>query len=444
MKKNKKILIIGNGFRAMMTAYLCSKISNEISIISNTDNIHGIMSPLEWEGGNFDKGYQFFDGLNTNDKKILEEFVGKDVLFNFGYGASTFTNNKIYENHAIPYWPHKGMFFILKSFFEMICLGIKRNYNNKIVTFDDLIKTLPNSIRKILDEACLRNTGILPIEASHLVSNFSPLLHYRQTILPEKISYFLKKIKFFDKRIACRRKILKLDEVSLYPKGKYIGYVSKIMEQKLTKLGVNFLLSKNTKVSVENKKLKLKTQEKIMHPDIIIMVAELDDILSFFDEKIAEEKNNHYVSQIFIFFSVNNIISKYQYVHGNDVNFFINRINNLSLYGEKTLKGEKVISVEIPASMSSDIWSNTEKYLEKIWLEVQSMKIVDKNEKFINHKIFKIPRTVCIPLKNFENSKKKLEELIKSKYANKIFFPGLGEITRKKFINSVECCIKNI
>ena len=153
------------------------------------------------------------------------------------------------------------------------------------------------------------------------------MLHYRQTILPEKISFLLKKIKFFDKRIACRRKILKLDEVSLYPKGKYIGYVSKMMEHKLTKLGVNFLLSKNTKVSIKNNKLELKTQDRITHPDAIIMVAELDDILSFFDEEITKEKNNHYVSQIFIFFSVKNIISKHQYIHGNDVNFFINRIN---------------------------------------------------------------------------------------------------------------------
>ncbi len=144
------------------------------------------------------------------------------------------------------------------------------------------------------------------------------------------------------------------------------------------------------------------------------------------------------------FFSIKNIVSKHQYIHGNDVNFYINRINNLSLYGERTSKGEKVISVEIPAKMDTDIWNNTEKYLEKIWQEVKSMQMVDKNEKFINYRIFKIPRTVCVPLKSFENSKKKLEELVDLKYGNKIFFPGLGEITRKKFINSVEDCIEII
>ena len=80
MQNNKKILIIGNGFRAMMSAFMCSKISNDVSIITNSENIHGIMGNLEWEGGRFDRGYQFFDGLDSNDKKILDEFVGKDIL----------------------------------------------------------------------------------------------------------------------------------------------------------------------------------------------------------------------------------------------------------------------------------------------------------------------------------------------------------------------------
>ena len=46
------------------------------------------MGNLEWEGGRFDRDYQFFDGLDSNDKKILDEFVGKDILYNFGYGAN--------------------------------------------------------------------------------------------------------------------------------------------------------------------------------------------------------------------------------------------------------------------------------------------------------------------------------------------------------------------
>ena len=61
---NKKIVIIGSGFRAMMTAFFCLRYTNDVSLISNNKNIHGIMSPIKWLGGNFDKGYHFFDGFN--------------------------------------------------------------------------------------------------------------------------------------------------------------------------------------------------------------------------------------------------------------------------------------------------------------------------------------------------------------------------------------------
>ncbi len=112
---NKKITIIGNGFRAMMTAYFCFKYTKNVTLVTNNKDIHGVMSPIEWEGGKFDKGYQFFDGFSFSNQIILEKFVGKENLYNFGYGASTYTNKKIYNNHAIPYWPHQSWFFVIEA-----------------------------------------------------------------------------------------------------------------------------------------------------------------------------------------------------------------------------------------------------------------------------------------------------------------------------------------
>ena len=38
------------------------------------------MSPINWLGGRFDKGYHFFDGFSSKNKKILENLVGKKTL----------------------------------------------------------------------------------------------------------------------------------------------------------------------------------------------------------------------------------------------------------------------------------------------------------------------------------------------------------------------------
>ena len=61
----------------------------------------------------------------TAGSKILENFMGENILHNFGYGAATFTNNKIYKHHAIPYWPHNGIFFSLIVFGEKEFMGIQ-------------------------------------------------------------------------------------------------------------------------------------------------------------------------------------------------------------------------------------------------------------------------------------------------------------------------------
>ena len=102
MKKNKRMakinfdaVIIGSGYRAMVTAYLLLKKNKKILIISNSNNLSGIMSPLSWKGGKFDKGFHFFDGISEQQKFFLYEFVGKNILHDFGFGGASLTNNKI-------------------------------------------------------------------------------------------------------------------------------------------------------------------------------------------------------------------------------------------------------------------------------------------------------------------------------------------------------------
>ena len=65
------IIIIGGGFRALVTAYLALKKNKKVLIISKSKKLHGIMSPLKWHGGNFDKGYQFFDGIDEKQKSLV-------------------------------------------------------------------------------------------------------------------------------------------------------------------------------------------------------------------------------------------------------------------------------------------------------------------------------------------------------------------------------------
>lgn len=438
---NKKIVIIGSGFRAMMTAFYCLKESNNVTVISNNNNLHGVMSPIKWLGGNFDKGYHFFDGFNEYNKKILEEFVGSDNLNDFGYGAASYTNKKIYPGHGIPYWPHKSIFFALNSLIQYFFLMFKKDKMN-IKSYNDLLDTLPDNISKVLQKACYRNTNIEAKKLSHLVSRYSHFLCYRQTILPDFLSKILKKNNFFNSRIAARRASLKLDEISLYPKGKYIGYIAEIMEKKLRKLGLKFIVSKKNIITNNGKENSINCDGQTINSDYIFIVTELDNAINLFDEKINENKTNHSVSQVLYYFATNKLYSNYQYVHGNDINIYVNRATNLSLYGEKTSNGDYVISAEVPTATDSEIWKNSETFKDIIWNELKLLKIVGKEQNYNNYKIFNIEKTLSVPLLDFEISLEKFLNLLNTKYQSKIILPGIGTFTRNIFMESLNAIFK--
>ena len=156
-----------------------------------------------------------------------------------------------------------------------------------------------------------------------------------------------------------------------------------------------------------------------------------------------QKKNNHYVSQILYYFATNKLFSKYQYVHGNDINIKINRATNLSLYGEKTEKNEFVISAEVPTKINSDIWNKSDEYKDHIWNELKKMKMVDLDQKYENYKIFKLEKTLSVPLVDFEDTLKKLSLLINEKYMGKIYLPGMGTFTRNIFMESLNTIFNN-
>ena len=66
---------------------------------------------MKLENETFDLGYQFFDGLDKETEKFIREMFSEEDLYDFKYGASTFSNNFLYEDHAIPYWMSYGNLF---------------------------------------------------------------------------------------------------------------------------------------------------------------------------------------------------------------------------------------------------------------------------------------------------------------------------------------------
>ena len=111
----KKTLIIGSGFNALATAYFLKSQNYDVKIIFER-NIKGVLGSIKIQDETFDLGYQFFDGLDQETDKFIRKMFNNEDLYDFKYGASTFSNNHLYEDHAIPYWLTYGKMFVLKAF----------------------------------------------------------------------------------------------------------------------------------------------------------------------------------------------------------------------------------------------------------------------------------------------------------------------------------------
>ena len=71
------------------------------------------------------------------------------------------------------------------------------------------------------------------------------------------------------------------------------------------------------------------------------------------------------------------------------------------------------------------------------------MKMVDDDQKYENYKIFKLEKTLSVPLVDFEDTLKKINLLINEKYMNKIYLPGVGTFTRNIFMESLNTIFDN-
>lgn len=436
--KNYDLIIIGSGFRALITAYLGKKKYKKILIVSKSNNLAGVMEPINWDGTLIDKGYQFFDGFSEDEKNILENFVGKQYLKDFGYGAASLTKGKIYEHHAIPYWPYHGKYFTVKAIIEIILNLIFRK-KKKIYTYSDLINNHPNDIKEILKKACIRNFTLNSDELSFRSEDFSPFLSFRLTLFGDKVSKFLKsKFKILDNILATRRKNLNERTYSLYPFNKNMGFAAKLMEKNLKKIDVDFLNADNSKINYEDYSLTLELNNKSYRTKKIIITTELDQALNFFKKKLDLEQCEYYVPQIFFLFKTNKIVSKFQYIHGNDLNFLTNRASNYSLYGEKTNDNKNIIISEVPMDPESKNWKNPELLVNTIWNELKQMKLVDKKEDLEKYKFYNVKKTFCLPLKNFDTNYEIIKNFLKTEYDNKVILPAAGIITRGKYLKEIK------
>lgn len=434
----KKILIIGSGFNALATAYFLKRKNYDIKIIFER-SIKGVLGSIKIENENFDLGYQFFDGLDQETDKFIRHMFLNEDLHNFTYGASTFSNNFLYEDHAIPYWTSYGKLFVLKAFIfylkkflKSFFLKSKKKFNN----LSDLFNQLPLNIRNVVSKGCEKHYQIKPQELDIVANEMSTFTNFRQTLFSDYISNLLKKNShFFDEHLASRRKSNhSLENISLYPKGKNMEFITDKLIEKLTNQGVIFEKCNFDEVNLipSLKQVQFK-DEKF---DQVVITTSLSNTQRLFQinlEKIYE----HYVSQVFVYFTVKKINFKFQYTQVNDLNLYSSRISNCSLYSKITGESNNLLIVEIPLTNNDKLWNDDNKLIDIAWNEVIKCGVVKSEEKYKTVKVLKIAKTFPVPKVNFFDFVNEIDLNLKNKFYGNVNMIGQGIFTRHKFVKEL-------
>ncbi len=434
----KNFLIIGSGFNALATAHYLKNKNHDVKLIFERE-IKGVLGSVKIENEKFDLGYQFFDGLDKETDKFIRNMFNNEDLYDFGYGASTFSNNVFYKDHAIPYWMSYGKIFVFKAFLFYLrsflaSFFIKKE--KKINSLADLYRRLPPNIRNIMSKGCEKHYQIKPekLEASaHQMSTFT---NFRQTLFNDAISNFLKKSsRFFDKHLASRRKSNStLDCISLYPIKKNMEYITDKLIVRLKKQDVIFEKNSFDSIDLVPDLDGVKFNNEIF--DQVLITTSLTNIQRLFNFNMGENYE-HYVSQVFVYFTIEKCDFKFQYLHINDLNLFCSRLSNCSFYSKKTSEKNHVLIAEIPLNPKNKIWDDDCKLKEIAWNEILLSGIVEDGVKYKSYKILKISKTFPVPKLNFFNFLNKIEFELNNKFSGKVTLLGQGIFTRHHFLKEL-------
>lgn len=434
-----KTLVIGSGFNALATAFLLKKKNHNIKVVYER-NIKGVLGSVQVEDETFDLGYQFFDGLDQETDRFIRDMFSNEDLYNFEYGASTFSNNFLYEDHAIPYWLSYGKLFVINAFIFYLKKFLKsfflKSEKKKFNNLSDLLNQLPLSIKNILSKGCEKHYQVKPYELEAVANEMSTFTNFRQTLFNDYISNFLKKnSNFFDEHLASRRKSNhSLENISLYPKGKNMEFITDKLINKFKDQGIIFEQHDFDKVDLLPRLKHVEFKDEKF--DQVLITTSLSNIQRLFKLNL-KKTYEHYVSQVFVYFTIKKINFKFQYTQINDLKLYSSRISNCSLYSKVTGDNNHLLIAEIPLKDDNILWNDDDKLKKIAWSEIVKCGIVNNEETYKSAKILKVSKTFPVPKVNFFDFIDEINLNLKNKYNGNVDIIGQGIFTRHKFIKEL-------
>ena len=427
-------IIVGGGFKGMMTAYGLAKQGKRTLIIEREAQLGGFMEPITWNGTKIDRGPQFLDGVNAVQKQILDEIMqDAEPLSELDFSYSSYWNGVTTNNFAIPDYRHlpkqDKALLLYESMSEIKkateASSIAELYaDNQEVTYEYINRWCKKFLNTDAHELSPLNKGLVTFFGRKLLFN-------------NEHSLYLKKSEILDEALAAEKVSISHGTFNLYPKHKTLGYFKDNLVRYLNELGIE-VLSDSEVSKVEKLKNRYNVLVKKENEGIEVSASEIyfsGTIESTENILLKRDEISKYikpVSQVFYLatLSESQNLPFYTMNYSNDS---IARVTYFHDYAQAINTEEPIICIEVPTEIGSSIWKDPESHFKILENELEKMG-------FLNIKAYKpvkIKSTYRALLKGYEDSLSTLMGDVEKAYGSNIHILTPHILTRACIMNEL-------
>jgi protoporphyrinogen oxidase len=438
MQKNYDRIVVSGGFRSMIAAYALAKQGHSVLLVEAMSKLGGFMTPIRWRDFWIDKGPQFFDNFEDNDRAFIDEMLGTGLLESIGFSYASYMDGVKTDNFAIPDWRTRGPEFTNAAFADILADRIAHPEPARpLGTVRDVVQrdggaALNGELSDLVQKFLRRTPDDLGTAAGQMVTLFG-----RKLFFDQDVSINLKKSPLLDGILAAEKATVGETRYNLYPRGTSLETVRLAMESALKRVGVDVKMETQIK-SLDGHTRVCTFEDGSVGYDQIFFGGDCRETEQLLLGTNTLSQNTHLLPEIFHCFVVPTAaVDDAYYLIDYDINHLSTRMTNFCNYMDaRDAAGNGVICVEQPVDRDSEDWNSPERLQDKIFQEVREAGNVSCDT-YLAAKSFSIPVTYKVPLAGFAKAWEDVEKRIAEQFGRNVILPDAATLTRKQTMDDL-------
>ena len=408
-------VVIGGGFKGMMTACGLHRQGQTVCIIDSAKQLGGFMSPMPWRGVEVDKGPQYLDGISEAHKQILDEITaGQTPLHALDFSYGSFWNGHYTEGFAVPDYRSLPLEEKAAVLYESLHQSPDSSKADSIAGLynDHARKTyqyISRWCRKFLQNEAEK---LSPLNCN-IVTFFG-----RKLLLDNELSLQLKQHPLLDNILAAQKASVDHHTYNLYPLGKNLGAFRDAFDAWLQRAGVDSLLQSEVRqVSKTNGSYRIQAGDTSIQAQSVYCAATIESSEQILLQQDTISEYIRPVAQLFYLLELE-LERELPFYIMNYSEHSISRVTHFTAYANTSASGKSIICVEVPTTVGSDRWNQPEAHYPVLCSELEDMGIA--TDSVSAHQAFKVPSTYRAVLTGYEQQLQRVNERIADQYGEQV------------------------